>query len=415
MANTLKDRNLNEHSSIENDPEAKTTSISLETTKETSQPSSSADGVEELHSTPSASATNEPSQPSPTVDEVIELFSTNFVSTTSGSFRQRTYKASPLQLKKREETQEERRARALEDQKKRRRDLTSHARNLALFKPSEISSDEDSEIEDLVTDHKVDSIKLSRPIKRKLEYEQDENIDHIFVSSKKARHKGKFRTSSRKLKKNPYSNQIMHAERMFEIPSDLEENWYVVLCPIGKRCIVISAKGKTVSRLRNGCEMNRFESPLPAGSSSYKGNKTSDYCILDCIYDQTTFTYYVLDMMCWKGHPIYDCDTEFRFYWLNTKLAEMDSPCQNTSTYTFTPLTAYTCHDEQISSLISYPDSFGYRPDGLLFFNKYTQYVLGDTPLCGWVGMENIEEIFGPFIQQKQQMTVVEEDYSDNL
>ncbi|CAG8772556.1 12557_t:CDS:2, partial [Racocetra fulgida] len=55
-----------------------------------------------------------------------------------------------------------------------------------------------------------------------------------------------------------------------------------------------------------------FESPLPAGSSSYKGNKTTDYCILDCIYDQTTFTYYVLDMMCWKGHPIYDCDTEFR-------------------------------------------------------------------------------------------------------
>ncbi|CAG8610860.1 14626_t:CDS:2, partial [Cetraspora pellucida] len=179
-------------------------------------------------------------------------------------------------------------------------------------------------------------------------------------------------------------NQIMHAEQMSEIPIDLEENWHVVVCPIGKRCIVISAKGKTVSRLRNGCELNRFESPLPAGSSSYKGNKTSDYCILDCIYDQTTFTYYVLDMMCWKGHPIYDCDTEFRFYWLNTKLAEMDAPSQNTSTYTFTPLAAYTCDIEQLSSLIPIPDTFGYRPDGLLFFNKHTQYVLGDTPLCGW-------------------------------
>lgn len=58
--------------------------------------------------------------------------------------------------------------------------------------------------------------------------------------------------------------------------------------------------------------MNVFESVLPAGANSYKGNKTTDYCILDCIYDQTTFTYYVLDLMCWKGHPIYDCDTEFR-------------------------------------------------------------------------------------------------------
>jgi len=69
--------------------------------------------------------------------------------------------------------------------------------------------------------------------------------------------------------------------------------------------------------------MNVFESVLPAGANSYKGNKTTDYCILDCIYDQTKFTYYVLDLMCWKGHPIYDCDTEFRLvqlYFLNLSL-----------------------------------------------------------------------------------------------
>lgn len=62
--------------------------------------------------------------------------------------------------------------------------------------------------------------------------------------------------------------------------------------------------------------MDVFESNLPAGGSNYKGNKTTDYCILDCVYDQTTFTFYVLDMMCWKGHPIYDCDTEFRLVYL---------------------------------------------------------------------------------------------------
>ncbi|CAG8776314.1 11249_t:CDS:2, partial [Cetraspora pellucida] len=185
MANTLKDRNMNENSSVEHDPDTKPATINLVTAKENSQV------VDEA----SASAVIEPSQPSPTVDEVIELFSSNFVSPTNGSFRQRGYKSSPLQLKKREESQEERRARALSEQKKRRLDLTSHARNLALFKPSEISSDEDSETEDLVNDHRVDSTKINRPIKRKLEYEQNENIDHIFVSSKKPRYKGKFRTS----------------------------------------------------------------------------------------------------------------------------------------------------------------------------------------------------------------------------
>ena len=32
-----------------------------------------------------------------------------------------------------------------------------------------------------------------------------------------------------------------------------------------------------------------------------------DYTILDCIYSEVKQTYYVLDVMCWRGHPFYDC------------------------------------------------------------------------------------------------------------
>ena len=52
---------------------------------------------------------------------------------------------------------------------------------------------------------------------------------------------------------------------------------------------------------------------------SYRG---SDLCILDCVYVETTQTYYVLDVMYWKTQPLYDSDTEFRFYWLHTKLTD---------------------------------------------------------------------------------------------
>lgn len=31
------------------------------------------------------------------------------------------------------------------------------------------------------------------------------------------------------------------------------------------------------------------------------------YCILDCIYNEAAQTYYILDVMCWRGHPVYDC------------------------------------------------------------------------------------------------------------
>lgn len=33
----------------------------------------------------------------------------------------------------------------------------------------------------------------------------------------------------------------------------------------------------------------------------------TDYTILDCIYSEVKQTYYVLDVMCWRGHPFYDC------------------------------------------------------------------------------------------------------------
>lgn len=34
------------------------------------------------------------------------------------------------------------------------------------------------------------------------------------------------------------------------------------------------------------------------------------------------------------------------------------------------------------------------RAGGLVFFNKKTMYVLGTTPLCGWVAIEQIGDVF---------------------
>lgn len=34
------------------------------------------------------------------------------------------------------------------------------------------------------------------------------------------------------------------------------------------------------------------------------------------------------------------------------------------------------------------------RAAGLVFFNKKTMYVLGSTPLCGWVAMDQIGDVF---------------------
>lgn len=113
---------------------------------------------------------------------------------------------------------------------------------------------------------------------------------------------------------------------MTEIPLDLDSSYYIVPLPIGHRCFVISADGKTMARLPSGqLLVSPFESCLPAGSSHYRGNRRSDYCILDCVYSSITRTFWTLDIMCWRGHPVYECETEFRFWWLRGKLAEIES------------------------------------------------------------------------------------------
>src|SRR5215213_752120 len=68
-----------------------------------------------------AKLTEKVKKPAATVDEVTELLSATSV---SGAFRQKTFKSSPLQLKAKDETQEERRKRALEEQKKVRKVVT---------------------------------------------------------------------------------------------------------------------------------------------------------------------------------------------------------------------------------------------------------------------------------------------------
>lgn len=61
---------------------------------------------------------------------------------------------------------------------------------------------------------------------------------------------------------------------------------------------------------------------LSGGRQSGGGSRGSEYCILDCVYDEIKQIYYVLDLMCWKGQPLYDSDTEFRFFWLQAKVAD---------------------------------------------------------------------------------------------
>ncbi|BBN06619.1 snurportin-1 [Marchantia polymorpha subsp. ruderalis] len=179
-----------------------------------------------------------------------------------------------------------------------------------------------------------------------------------------------------------FSKQLMLPEWMIDIPPRLKTDWYVMSRPAGVRCVVVSSNGTTVSRQRNGRVLHHFPSALPNGARTRDVSCASSvFCILDCIFHEPDKTYYVLDLMCWRGYSLYDCNTEFRFFWMNSKLAETDAlkPASQYHRYRFSVLPVYECDVGGLQAAYSAPVPF--TRDGIIFINRHAHYVLGSTPL----------------------------------
>ena len=198
---------------------------------------------------------------------------------------------------------------------------------------------------------------------------------------------------------NPYKNQLMLSEWIVDAPSDLETNWVMVICPVGKRLLVVAHKGYTSAYTKSGYLFNSFPSLLPGGSFKTwhkKSQKYSNFTILDCIYDEVNRTFWMIDLMCYQGNPIYDSEAEFRFFWLHSKLIE-DSPGlreqSKPNPYKFIPCENVACKSEDIVNAIT--DMHPFDIDGILFYHKASHYQPGRTPLVGWLKPYMIPDILG--------------------
>eukprot|EP01130_Rhizamoeba_saxonica_P019142 TRINITY_DN9814_c0_g1_i1.p1 TRINITY_DN9814_c0_g1~~TRINITY_DN9814_c0_g1_i1.p1 ORF type:complete len:309 (+),score=38.00 TRINITY_DN9814_c0_g1_i1:32-928(+) len=176
-----------------------------------------------------------------------------------------------------------------------------------------------------------------------------------------------------------YKRQLMLAENLQEVPEDLSENWCCVPIPIGRRCLVVASHSKTQSRSVNGKLIRQFSSFLPGGGVRRHTDK--QYCILDCIYDEPTFTYFILDILCWNGNQYYDCNTDFRFFWLSSKLGELDeniSEMSEWNPFKFVMLQRFACDQDNLNQVANLDQE---RLDGYMFYHKESHYNPGYTPL----------------------------------
>ncbi|KAG0192480.1 hypothetical protein DFQ28_008979 [Apophysomyces sp. BC1034] len=295
---------------------------------------------------------------------------------------------SPLEARSRADTQAARRSQALALQKKNRSDRTAQARCLAL----DGASDEDNSKE-WAEDKQVS---LTAALKRNRDSD-DEMMEGGKLFRTEVFENEKIK-KSREKKAMKYANQLMYAETMEDIPQDLMTSWSMLICPVGKRCLVTSGNGQTLARKRNGRVMKCFQSVLPGGSRSSRSRDT--YCVLDCVYDAKHWTFYVLDIMCWKGYSIYDCETDFRHFWLQTRLdaTEMDVATSDNRYYRIQPLKPIPANE--LGQVLPSPSGYAaqqglnYEVDGLLFYLREAQYVIGSTPLACWVPLDELQSRF---------------------
>ncbi|KAK6179110.1 hypothetical protein SNE40_011542 [Patella caerulea] len=261
-----------------------------------------------------------------------------------------------------QQTQEDRRQKLLQIQKSRRFDFMSHARNLADGSWTAPGASE----------------KVTSP------EDEEEGMDVETVLKKPSR---------------SFKNQLMYSEWLVEVPDDFGEEWVTVLCPVAKRCLVVASKGNTRAYTKGGYCLHTFPSHLPGGNRR-QGSKYSDYTILDCLYSETQGIYFILDIMCWRGHPVYDSEAEFRFYWLQSKIEETPEVLHvsPSNPFKFVPLPNFPCKKEAIGIAMT---TANFEIDGLLFFHKRSHYIIGSTPLVVWLKPYMVPEIIGIPIPQQ--------------
>ncbi|KAF8308183.1 hypothetical protein DL93DRAFT_2150266 [Clavulina sp. PMI_390] len=269
-------------------------------------------------------------------------------------------------------SQEERRARALEDQKRKRALRVNASRNISLLGSltlgTEDDDDDDNEDDDgrppeIVQESLKDYVSMLQPEPSSSLEAAEMNPAH---GSKKKHRGGKKKKKGRAATNSPsapktsrFANVPMFAEllelrdddvktwdissedmmprvggaepgqsaarRQF-LPSDLETGW-VALAPIpaGKRCLAVSHQHHGTS--------SRFEVTSTHLHSRLKGSRLLKFpsglppdSILDCILDlnwQENGIIHVLDIIRWRGADFGDCEAEFRFWWRDARISEI--------------------------------------------------------------------------------------------
>ncbi|KAI1798392.1 hypothetical protein LXA43DRAFT_1176766 [Ganoderma leucocontextum] len=156
-----------------------------------------------------------------------------------------------------------------------------------------------------------------------------------------ARLRGTGKSKGKNAKPSKWADKCMYAELLemkeggFDasadlrdgIPEDIETGWVAVTpVPTGKRCLAVTHQTSGIA----GVVPNTTLRSRVLGKALMKPFPSTlpPQTVLDCIIDDNwrdNGILHVLDVITWKGQDIGDCETPFRFWWRDTRLSELPS------------------------------------------------------------------------------------------
>lgn len=104
--------------------------------------------------------------------------------------------------------------------------------------------------------------------------------------------------------------------------------WFVLPRPSGIQCLVVASRDGTIARDEGGHLMVRFRSFLQPGKgaagSRLRGSTGSSgsggVTVLDCIFEEASHAFHIVDVLVWEGTPCHEWPFEMRRFWLQSNL-----------------------------------------------------------------------------------------------
>jgi len=197
-------------------------------------------------------------------------------------------------------------------------------------------------------------------------------------------------------RKEDVKDQLMIPEDLLEIPEDLKESWLLVPIPQeAERCLIVSSGSSTSRFSVSGDLIDRFPSLLPCGNVNGRGGE----CFLDCFFFPPTQTFFILDMLMWNGSSFVDCDTSFRWFFLQQKISEIRriQSSSESNRFPFFQVHHFDCNLSGLQAAVSSP-LLPFPPHHVLLYHKDTHYDPGPSPLLCSVPASSALSLLSPHL-----------------